>query len=246
VNVKDDVVINLIKPGPPFPVTRTVIFFLPFLKKNYFYMNAAGTFPLLLIVRRICFERPCNQKKEEYMRDVSVHDFHFMSTREMKDKLRDLNVFKGVRSVSGVIVRILEVLTPVIGKELKWGEQRMSRYRNVCDNPEAVREDVHVYVPQGLYRELKMLHHGLNFYSIAQFVRELIECFLGFVEGCQGDVLSELERLFASWREEKELSRLTLKEYMRQLFTIIRHLPGKNRLITIYNQQYSPFWVLRV
>jgi hypothetical protein len=93
---------------------------------------------------------------------------------------------------------------------------------------------------------LKLLHQGLNFYSIAQFVRELLVWFLGFVDECEGDVLQELGRLFACWAEEKKDTRLTLREYMQQLFTIIQHLPGKNRLITIHDTDYSPFWVLRL
>jgi hypothetical protein len=180
------------------------------------------------------------------MENVSNHDFHCVLARDMKEKLRDLNVFKGIRGISGVIVRILQLLTPVIGREYKWGRQRMSRYMNVCDDPDVARDHVHVYIPNGLYRELKLLHQGLNFYSIAQFLRGLLEWFIEFVEGCAGDALKELEEIFASWAAEKKESRLTLREYMRQLLKIIRHLPGKNRLITIYNQEYSPFWVLRV
>jgi hypothetical protein len=103
-----------------------------------------------------------------------------------------------------------------------------------------------VYMPGGLYRELKLLHQGLNFYSIAQFMRGLLEWFLEFVDECEGDALKELAELFSSWAEEKKETRLTLREYMRQLLKIIRHLPGKNRLITIYNHNYSPFWVLRI
>jgi hypothetical protein len=180
------------------------------------------------------------------MTKVSLHEFHCILDRNMKEKLRDLDIFKAVRGVSGTIVRILQVLIPVIRKELKWGEQRMSRYMNVCDDPDVERDNVHVYVPVGLYRELKLLHQALNFYSIAQFVRGLLEWFLVFVEGCDGDVLQELQELFASWSAVKKETRLTLREYMRHLFTIIQHLPGKNRLIMVYDQDYSPFWVLRV
>jgi predicted metalloendopeptidase len=86
----------------------------------------------------------------------------------------------------------------------------------------------------------------LNFYSIAQFVRELLEWFMEFVEGCEGDALHELQELFAHWATIRKETRLTLKDYMRQLLTIVQHLPGKNRLIVVYNQNYSPFWVLRV
>ena len=175
-----------------------------------------------------------------------LHDFHFVVDRNMKEKLRDLDIFKAARGVSGKVVRILQVLIPVIRRELKWGQQRMSRYMNVCDDPDVARDHVHVYVPEGLYRELKLLHHGLNFYSIAQFVRELLEWFLKFVEECEGNALHKLQELFAHWTAIKKETRLTLKEYMRQLFTIVQHLPGRNRLITVYNHDYSPFWVLRV
>ena len=180
------------------------------------------------------------------MTEVSLHEFHCILDRNMKEKLRDLDIFMAIRGVSGKIVRILQVLIPVIRRELKWGQQRMSRYMNVCDDPDVARDHVHVYIPDGLYRELKLLHQGLNFYSIAQFARWLLEWFFGFVEECEGDVLQELQELFASWAAEKKVTRLTLKDYMQQLFTIIQHLPGKNRLITVYNQNYSPFWVLRV
>ena len=180
------------------------------------------------------------------MTDLSLHDFHCVLDRNMKEKLADLDIFMAVRGVSGIVVRILQVLIPVIRRELKWGEQRMSKYMNVCDNPNVARDHVHVYIPNGLYRELKLLHQGLNFYSIAQFVRGLLEWFLGFAEGCEGDVLQELQKLFKRWTAQKKETRLKLKEYIRQLFTIIQHLPGKNRLITISNQNYSPFLVLRV
>lgn len=180
------------------------------------------------------------------MAKLSVHDFHCVIDINMKEKLRDLDIFKAARGVSGVAVKILQVLLPIIGRELKWGKQRMSKYRNVCNDPDVARDHVHMYIPDGLYRELKLLHQGLNFYSIAQFVRGLLKWFLGYVEGCEGDVLQELQELFTSWSVEEKETRLTMRECLRQLFKILRHLPGQNRLITIYNQNYSPFWVLRV
>jgi hypothetical protein len=180
------------------------------------------------------------------MTELSLHDFHCVLDRNMKERLRDFDIFKTVRGVSGKVVKILQVLIPVIRRELKWGEQRKSRYMNVCDDPDVVRDHVHVYMPGGLYRELKLLHQGLNFYSVAQFLRGLLEWFFKVVEECDGDVLQELEKLFASWAAVKNETRLTLKAYMRQLLTIVQHLPGKNRLVIVYNQNYSPFWVLRI
>jgi hypothetical protein len=131
-------------------------------------------------------------------------------------------------------------------KEHRWGEQRMSRYKAVCSDPDEVREHMHVYVPEELYRELKLLHQDLNFFSIAQMVREFLEWFLGFVDECAGDVLTELKKIFSQWAEDEKRSRLTLREYVRQLFRIIQHLPGKNRLVNIYNKDFSPFWIMRM
>ncbi|MBN2440620.1 MAG: hypothetical protein JXJ04_04725 [Spirochaetales bacterium] len=180
------------------------------------------------------------------MSQSSVHDFHFIIDREMKKKINSLDLFKKSKSLSGIMVRILQLLTPLIGKEHKWGKQRFSRYRAVCDNPEEVREAVHVYMPDELYRELKLLHQDLNFYSIAQLLRGLVTFFFGLVEIYKDEVFQELEKTFARWRSEDSETRLTSRKFIRQLWKIIRFLPGKNRLVTVYNNEYSPFWVLRI
>ncbi|MBN2444002.1 MAG: hypothetical protein JXJ04_21750 [Spirochaetales bacterium] len=164
----------------------------------------------------------------------------------MKNKLKSLELFKKNKSLSGIMVTILKLLTPIIRKEHKWGKQRFSRYRAVCDDPEEVREDVHVYVPDELYRELKLLHQDLNFYSIAQLVRGLVNCFLEMADVYKNDVFQELQKVFDRWRVEDKEDRLTSREFLRQLKLIIRFLPGKNRLVTVYNNEYSPFWILRV
>ncbi|MBN2443739.1 MAG: hypothetical protein JXJ04_20425 [Spirochaetales bacterium] len=176
----------------------------------------------------------------------NIHDFHFVIDREMKKKINNLDLFKKSRGLSGKIIRILQLLTPVLGKEHKWGKQRFGRYRAVCDDPKEVRENVHVYMPDKMYRELKLLHQDLNFYSIAMVVRLLVNFFLGLVEIYKNRVIQELKKLFAQWRSEDSETRLTPRKFVRQLLKIIRFLPGKNRLVTIYNEEYSPFWVFRI
>jgi hypothetical protein len=175
-----------------------------------------------------------------------VHDFHCVMDHGMKGKLRDLKIFRSSRGLSGIIVEILKVLSPVVKNEHKWGEQRKSRYKAVCADPDEVRESVHVYLPVSLYRELKLMHQDLNFYSIAQMVREFLEWFLEYVDKCKGDALAELKKIFSQWAEDEKNSQLTLCEYIRQLFRIVRHLPGRNRLVNIYNKDFSPFWILRM
>ncbi|MCW8966699.1 MAG: hypothetical protein OQK82_08465 [Candidatus Pacearchaeota archaeon] len=180
------------------------------------------------------------------MSQSCVHDFHFVLNRGMREKLKNLNFSNKSNSISGMIVVILKKLIPVIRKEHKWGEQRMSRYMAVCDDPEEIREHTHIYVPDELYRELKLLHQDLNFYSIAQLLRWLFDLFLSFVDVYKDDVFKELEIIFARWRSEDSGARLTSRKFMRQLWKIIRFLPGKNRLVTVHNNDFSPFWILRI
>jgi hypothetical protein len=171
-----------------------------------------------------------------------VHDFHLVINQKLKEQLRALKVFRNCNGLSGIIVRILELLAPVVKDEHKWGEQRMSRYRPVCEDPDEAREHVHVYMPLKLYRELKLLHQDLNVFSIAQLTRDFMGWFLGFVGDCKGDVLKELKNMFAQLKEAEMDSKLTEREFMRQLRKIIQHLPGKNRIINIYNKDFSPFY----
>ena len=83
---------------------------------------------------------------------LHLHEFHFVIDSDMKKKLKDLPIYKETGTLSGVIVKIL---FPVLEKEHKWGEQRLSRYLPVHEDPEINREHVHAYVPDSLYRRMK-------------------------------------------------------------------------------------------
>jgi hypothetical protein len=131
-------------------------------------------------------------------------------------------------------------------REHEWGKQRMSRYMLVNNDTDMKREHVHVYIPGSLYRQMKLLHQDLNFYSIAQLVRGLLEFYLTLVEEYGDDIFNQLKKVFMQWKREGEKTRLSQHEFLRQLWRIIQHLPGKNRLINIYNNQFAPFWIFRL
>ncbi|MBN2442786.1 MAG: hypothetical protein JXJ04_15625 [Spirochaetales bacterium] len=175
-----------------------------------------------------------------------IHDFHFIMDSGLKDKLQSINWLKKPVSLSGIMVMILELLIPVIRKEQKWGRQRLSKYMAVCDDPEKKREHVHAYLPEELYRELKLLHQDLNFYSIAQMARGFLIFFLDLADMYKDNVIQELNKIFSRWKSEDHQTRLTPREFLRQLWKIIQFLPGSNRLVTIYDNQFSPFWILRI
>ena len=172
-----------------------------------------------------------------------MHVFHFVMNRGMKKDLRNLDMFEKKGSLSGVIVKIFSLLTPLIKREHKWGEQRMSRYLPICNDPDEVREHVHVYFPGEVYRQLKLIHQDLNVYSIAQLLRGFLGFFLALVKKYGNNVFQELKKLFEQWKNEDGKNRLTPREIVRQLLLIIQHFSGKNRLINIYDRQFSPFWI---
>ena len=177
------------------------------------------------------------------MNRSDVHVFHFVMDRGMKKDLKNPDIFKMGGSLSGVIVKIFSLLAPFIKKEHKWGEQRVSRYLPVCDDPDEIREHVQVYFPVKVYRQLKLIHQDLNVYSIAQLVRGFLRLFLDLVREFGNNVVQELKRLFKQWKEEYRNTRLTSRQIARQLLKIIQHFSGNNRLINIYDRQFSPSWI---
>jgi hypothetical protein len=88
----------------------------------------------------------------------------------------------------------------------------------------------------------------LNFYSITQLVRGFLRFFLGLVGIFEGEVIIKLKNLFARWKEEEEEEELRQapRDFLLQLWKIIQHLPGRNRLVTIYDHQFTPFWTFRI
>ena len=175
-----------------------------------------------------------------------LHEFHFIIGRDMKEELMNLDLYRVKGSLSGIIVRILSLISPIIKREHKWGKQRMSRYMAVSENPDEIREHVHVYFPGKMYRELKLMHQDLNCYSIAQLVRDFLKLFIDLIKKFGNKLFKELERIFNKWNEEKVKTRPRTREYIRQLWKIIQHLPGNNRLINIYDRNFSPFWIIRI
>ena len=201
-------------------------------------MNAAFTFGPLIIVKTII--------KEGAMTKPSLHEFHFIVDSDMKQNLRDLPIYKTTGSISGTIVKILSLLIPVLEREHKWGEQRFSRYMPVHEDAEINREHVHAYIPDRLYRRMKLMHQDLNCYSIAQLVREFLKFFINMVKKFGENVYKKLKKLFIQWEIEAKETMLSPRKFIRQLQKLIQHLPDKNRLVNLYARDFSPFWIFRL
>ncbi|MBN1700103.1 MAG: hypothetical protein JW881_21510 [Spirochaetales bacterium] len=177
---------------------------------------------------------------------ADTHEFHFIIPVSMKNNLKNLSFYGSTGSMSGVVARIVSFIDPLITKEHQWGRQRMSRYKPVSSLPDEKREHIHVYFPEEIYRKIKLLHSDLNCYSMAQFLRGILRLFLWFVERYGVDVFQKFKKVFNRFKREDKDLRHDPRMNLRQLFRIIRHIPGKNRLVSIYTHDNSPFWILRL
>ncbi|MBN1697978.1 MAG: hypothetical protein JW881_10730 [Spirochaetales bacterium] len=175
-----------------------------------------------------------------------LHEFHCVITTTMRKKLKNQKLFCSRGSLSGIIVGIISLFNPFTLKEHQWGKQRMSRYQPVSHDHDEHREHIHVYFPEDVYRKVKLLHADLNFFSIAQLVRWLLELFLEMFEKYGNKVIEEFEKIFLEWNNEERQIQQTSRRNLRQLFKIIQHLQGRNSFISMYTCHYSPFWILRL
>jgi hypothetical protein len=185
------------------------------------------------------------EKKER--KKVKKHEYHFIMAKSMLDKFTKLGVCKGGGNFSKLIENIILILIPAVRVEQEWGKQRESKYRRISENPLESKIDVSVYLSEKVYRQLKQVHNDLNFYSIAQIVREVMELFLSLVGkyGKKG-VFTYLKEQYKRWKKEIEDSRLTIREIIPHMLLIISCLPNLRGMITIYDEDFIPFYYYRL
>ena len=175
-----------------------------------------------------------------------MHDFHFRMNKTIKEQLLRIGPCRKDGNLSGSITSILKLLSPVMRREHQLGEQRESSYHLVKGEGEEQLADVHAYIPESCYRQLKMLHHDLNFFSIAQLVRFLIAIFLDLYQLYGDAVENELNGMFNQVREEERIQRIGKRKIVRQLYRFASVLLLKKRIFTIYDHNYAPFWIFRL
>jgi hypothetical protein len=178
--------------------------------------------------------------------DQEKHEFHFVIARSVREHLKELRVFKKSLGFSKTVEKILEVLRPVIKCEHKWGRQRMSKYWYVSDDPDEKRDHVHAYLDEDVYRELKLIHQDLNFFSIGQIVRGFLELFLELIDEYGDDVFKELKKIYKRWEVQVKDFHLTLDEYLRHLSQILPRIEGGNGHLSLYDDTFTPLMILRL
>jgi hypothetical protein len=133
----------------------------------------------------------------------------------------------------------------VIEKEDYMGIQRFSKYKLINDDKNVKRVRVVVNIPDFLYRRLKSLHDVLNYYSMAQLVRDLLKWYLNLVDEFGEKYGDELMKFIYKWSSFSRDSRI-LTNYIRQLLTFTGDIIEITNFFDIYTTYFSPYRVFRL
>jgi hypothetical protein len=153
-----------------------------------------------------------------------MHDYHFKLNEESRAKLLKISEDMDL-SVSATIVALFEKFMVFVEKNHLKAEEKNSIYRIIAD-PEEKRYSVHSYMPEKLYRKMKQLHLDLNYYSIAQVLRKMIELFiLGCLKYGVNKFISMLDKFNAIWSDKKEIFKKAKMIFIRQLSMKILNKP---------------------
>jgi hypothetical protein len=180
-----------------------------------------------------------NLQKKTKNEKPEMKGFHFKMDVVMMDKLTDLELFEKTESLSETIKRILLELFPVIEMEDVAEQQRYSEYRLINDNKDIERKHVVVQLPDFLYRRLKSLHDVLNYYSIAQFVRDLLWWYVKLVKDFGDAYSDELMKLVKEWTKISKSSEI-LVEYINQLLTFTGDIIEIIKAFNNYSRKFTP------
>ena len=169
-------------------------------------------------------------------------EFHFVLNEKSDEKLMILKEKLKIKSMSKMIVTILEEMIPYIEKHEISFEDKRSRYQFVGEEEE-YRKHIHVYMPEALYKRLKKIHHDINYYSMAQILRKIIEVYLKdcFEMGVEKHKV-KIENVRNRWNREKRRFLAEGLRHVRQLSTKIQPQP----VVTVtYDDLFLPMIIQR-
>ncbi|MBN2531595.1 MAG: hypothetical protein JXB88_01820 [Spirochaetales bacterium] len=177
--------------------------------------------------------------------EPEIITFHFKMDMLMMDELAELEIFQKTQNLSGTINRILLQLFTIIEKEDVEEKQRFSKYRLVNEDRTIPRINVIIKIPDFLYRRLKSLHDVLNYYSMAQLMRDLLQWFLDLVDEFGKGYKEKLMELVNKWCEFSRNSCFLIK-YIDQLLKFEGEIMEIIKMFYIYSLHFSPYRVFRL
>ena len=151
-------------------------------------------------------------------------EFNFMIGQELNKKIESYSNKKGI-AYNDVIIVIFNIMLPLLKEEHFTGVERRNKYERIT----AIKR-VHLYLEEDIYREIKLIHSNLDFFSMAILVRFLIEEFFKRLEKEKKDE-DEIKKEMEETKEKYNKSGVWVKVKEGQLF--------EPYLIISYNANYN-------
>lgn len=154
------------------------------------------------------------------------HRFHIRMNDDLITALKRCKALGG-RNFSEKIEGLLYFLKPILKKVLVREEEEYSHYQLVGNT-----KDVMIYMDEGIYRFIKKIHIGLNYYSMAQIIRRACKLFLRFVDKWGPEkAMEKIKKLIKSIQKTKK------KTIDRRNFH--KYLCGAPKLLPIMQVAYD-------
>ncbi|HOJ62994.1 MAG TPA: hypothetical protein PLE45_01120 [Spirochaetota bacterium] len=138
-------------------------------------------------------------------------EFNFMIDNKLEKNILSYCKKRKI-SYNRAINEIIELMLPVIKEIHYFSEENDCKYQRI----DAVKK-IHLYMPKEIYRELKLVHSNLNFYSIAILVRFMLD-------------------IYFEWLEETNDNETKIKERVNEIITKIDDRLKKSNYEVIKNE----------
>ena len=189
-----------------------------------------------------------------------IHEFHFVVSHNTHQKLKQLSKKLNIHpydncredkttkkkiknkptSLSTTIVYIFEQMNAFLEKNHLTALEKDSKYELISHRDEK-KVHIHCYMSEDLYRKLKIIHHDLNVYSLAQILRKMITFFLnGCIKYGIKKLNTQLNKIKKLWVIKKTVYQKENKIFVRQLSDKIR---GIYYCRTLYGINYRPYQI---
>ena len=166
-----------------------------------------------------------------------IHEFHFRDCSFINDELEKISRICQ-KSKSGMINIILENNIPLLEKYHFRRKGQNSRYKFIKQQSPGNREkkvvNIHCYMDFKFYKRLKQIHSDLNYYSIAQLLREIIRFFIWLFGRYGMIVFNILKSIRNNWEKMKEEYRKSGKS--------LRQLLHESKTKTYFSIHYNYFF----
>ena len=168
---------------------------------------------------------------------MKSHELHFIAGEKMFDSIEKISKEMD-RTFSATIIIIYLYLIPFFEKNHLMAQEKESKIELVGSEDE-IRKHIHCYLPQELYRKLKLFHQDMNTYSMAQIMRKMMHYFIiGYNKYGLELFIAKLKKCKDIWDGMKEIFLKDKKVFKKR----VNNKNSKYTFInTIYTDYYSPY-----